>query len=90
MKLAGIVRRTTILLSLLKVSSLYSISCGCYVSPKEQNFICKLCTFFEYGHIVCTDICFNPVGNPLLTTPNSNYVDLSYVEMTCWNNNSLQ
>ena len=34
-------------LLLLKVSNLYAISCGSYGSPNIQNWICKLCTFFQ-------------------------------------------
>ena len=37
--------RTTIPLSLLKVSNLYAIFCGCYGSPNVKNWMCELCTF---------------------------------------------
>ena len=39
--------RTTIRLSLLKVSNLYVILCGCYGSPNVKNRMCELRTFSQ-------------------------------------------
>ena len=39
--------RTTIPLSSLKVSNLYTIACDFYGSPNKQNQMCKLCTFSQ-------------------------------------------
>ena len=33
-------------LSSLNVSSLYTIACGFYGSPDEQDWVCELCAFF--------------------------------------------
>ena len=44
---------TTIPLSSLKVSDLYTNPCGFYRSLNEQNRICELCTFSQiWSHIV--------------------------------------
>ena len=50
--------RTTIPLSPLKVSNLYTIVCGFYGSANEQNLMCELCTFAKSSHIYtcCTQI----------------------------------
>ena len=39
--------RTTIHLSFLKVSHLYTILCGFYESSNKQNRMCELCTFSQ-------------------------------------------
>ena len=39
--------RTTIPLSLQKVSNLYAIICGRYASPNVKNQMCELCTFSQ-------------------------------------------
>ena len=46
--------RTTIPLSSLKVSNLYTIACGFYGSPNEQNRMCEQGTFSQIrSHIYC-------------------------------------
>ena len=39
--------RTTIPLSSLKISTLYTIICDFYASPNAQNRMCELCTFSQ-------------------------------------------
>ena len=39
--------RTTIPLTFLKVSNLYTIPCGFYGPPNEQNWMCELCMFSQ-------------------------------------------
>ena len=39
--------RTTISVSSLKVSHLYTIPCSFYESPNEKNWMCELCTFSQ-------------------------------------------
>ena len=47
--------RTTIPLSFLKVSHLYTIPCSFYESPNEQNRMCELCTFSQIrSHLITT------------------------------------
>ena len=44
---------TTIPVSSLKLSYLYTIPCGFYDSPNEQNWMCELCTFSQIrSHIL--------------------------------------
>ena len=38
---------SAISLSLLKMSNLYVILCGCYESPNVKNRMCELCTFSQ-------------------------------------------
>ena len=55
--------RTTIHLSLLKVSNLYVILCGYYGSPNVKNWMCELCKFSQIrSHIY-------PKKNALPNTP---------------------
>ena len=45
--------RATILLSTLKISTLFTIFCGFYASPNAQNRMCELCTFSQIqSHIL--------------------------------------
>ena len=45
--------RTTIRLSLLKVSNLFAIHCGCNGSLNAKNQMCELCTFSQiWSHYV--------------------------------------
>ena len=45
--------RTTIALSLLKMSNHNAILCGCYGFPNVKNGMCELCTFSQIqSHIV--------------------------------------
>ena len=49
--------RTTFSLSLLKISTLYTIHCGFYRSPNTQNQMCEQCTFSQIWSHIC--ICVN-------------------------------
>ena len=40
--------KTTILVSLLKVSNLYAIPCHSYEYPIDQNWMYELCTFSQF------------------------------------------
>ena len=50
--------RSTITLSSLKISNLYTIPLGFYGSPNAQNWMCELCTFSQiWSHIDVINTC---------------------------------
>ena len=75
--------RTTIPLSFLKVSNLYTIPCGFYGSPNEQNRMCELCTFSQIrSHIKQFKISFGYKNERQIKGNNPKLMELNvwYIE----------
>ena len=71
--------RTTISLSFLKVSHLYTIPCGLYESPNEQNRMFELCTFSQIrSRVMLTKQTTNSMAStvPIATPCTANCVKL--------------